>query len=315
MIALMMLLSVFIILSLGFLLVGNYFYGIIINWPSTNSYAVGYEGEAAEGAFNVERYNSLDKESVRVDSRYGYQLQGLFIKNAVATKNTVILVHGIGQDKWNSLKYGDVFLDLGYNIFIYDNRGHGETDGAATSYGYYEQDDLQSVVATIKSKNPGGIIGIHGESLGASTAMMYSEMVGNEKDISFLVEDCGYSDLTELYIGKSSAYNVPTVLRPALVKALSLICKIRSGFFLEDVSPIKNIDNLIVPTLFIHGDRDIENPTQMVYDLYDKKKTGIKALYIAPGARHAESLKVDKAGYEEVVANFLDLVSNSRSGN
>lgn len=314
-IVLITLLSVFIILNIIFISAGNYFYDIIINWPTTNSYAIGYEGEVAEGSFNIERFNSLEKESVSVDSRYDYQIKGLFIKNAVETKNTVILVHGIGQDKWNSLKYGDVFLDQGYNIFIYDGRSHGETGGDGASYGYYEKVDLQSIVQYVKHKNPGGIIGLHGESLGASTAMLYAETYAKDNDISFLIEDCGYSDLRELYIGRAADFNIPTFLRPVLIEYLSFVCKVRSGFFLEDVSPIRDINKITVPILFIHGDSDNQNPTKMVYDLYNNKNTGIKTLYISQGANHAESLKVDKARYKEEVVNFLNLVFKSGSGN
>jgi len=73
-IILITLLSVFILLNAIFFTAGNYFYNIIINWPITNNYAIGYEGEVAEGSFNVDRFNSLEKESISVDSRYGYKI-------------------------------------------------------------------------------------------------------------------------------------------------------------------------------------------------------------------------------------------------
>lgn len=141
--------------------------------------------------------------------------------------------------------------------------------------------------------------------------MLYTETYAKDNDISFLIEDCGYSDLRALYIRRAANFNIPTLLRPVLIKYLSLVCRIRSGFFLEEVSPIKHINEITAPILFIHGDSDTENPTKMVYDLYNTKKTGVKALYIAKGANHAESLKVDKARYEEEVANFLNLVLKS----
>lgn len=296
--------SAFIIMNIILIAAGNYFYNIIINWNKTNNYAIGYAGEVSEGAFNAERFNSLEKEDVSLDSRYGYKIKGIFIKNAVSTKNTVILVHGIGQDKWNSLKYGDIFLDEGYNIFVYDSRNHGETGGNHQSYGYFEKDDLQTCVKYVKNQNPDGIIGLHGESLGASTVMLYAETYSSDKDISFLVEDCGWSDLRKLYTARAADYSIPTLLRPVLIEYLSVICKVRSGFFLEDVCPLKNINKITVPVLFIHGDSDTFIPSEMVYDLYNKK-TGIKALYVSKGADHSESLKVDKVKYKEEIINFF----------
>lgn len=301
------LISIFVLINFIFLIAGNYFYNIVINWNKTNNYAIGYAGEVAEGAFDSKRFNSLKKEYVSIDSRYGYKLSGIFIKNATPTKNTVILVHGIGQDKWNSLKYGDIFLDEGYNIFIYDSRNHGESGGKHPSYGYFEKDDLQTCVKYIKNKIPGGIIGIHGESLGAATTMLYAETYVKDNDISFYVEDCGWSDLRKLYILKSADYKVPAFLRPILIEYLSLVCMVRSGFSLDDASPIKNIDKISKPMLFIHGDSDAFIPTAMVYDLYNKK-TGIKVLYIAKGAGHASSFSVNKAKYRLEIISFLDTV-------
>ncbi|MEQ8197906.1 MAG: alpha/beta hydrolase [Clostridiaceae bacterium] len=301
-------LSILIIPNLIFFAAGNYFYKIIINWNKTANYAIGYEGEAAEGAFNVQRFNSLQKEYVTLDSRYGYKISGIFIENAAETKNTVILVHGIGQDKWNSLKFGDVFLDHGYNIFVYDSRNHGETGGEQIGYGYYEKDDLQTCVQYIKNKNPGGIIGIHGESLGASTAMLYAETYADDKDISFLVEDSGWSDLRKLYIARAADFNVPGFLRPTLIEYLSFVCYLRSGFLLENISPLKDIDKITIPVLFIHGDCDTDIPTQMGYDLYNNKKNGIKALYIVKSGKHGLCIDGDKPKYKEEVINFLNSI-------
>ena len=52
--------------------------------------------------------------------------------------------------------------------------------------------------------------------------------------------------------------------------------------------------------LFIHGDKDLFVPTEMVYKLYDAC-TSEKELFVVPGADHAKSYHVDKEGYEAKV--------------
>lgn len=297
--------AVFLLFNIIFLFAASYFYNIIINWNVTHNKAIGLSGEANEGAFDEKRYEILKKTSVKVHSKYGYEISGTYIKNPISTENTVILVHGIGQDQWNSLKYGDIFLDLGYNIFIYDQRCHGGTGGAHTSYGYFEKDDLAACYQYVHKQNPNGKIGIHGESLGAATSMLYAEAYGNNDAIAFLVEDCGWSDLKDLYIARAEDYKVPTLLRPVLIEYLSVVCKLRSGFFLEDVAPLSKANKLTMPVLFIHGDSDTFIPTNMVYELYNAKINGIKQLYVTVGSDHAQSLKLNSKMYKEKLQYFL----------
>jgi fermentation-respiration switch protein FrsA (DUF1100 family) len=297
---------ILILINSALLAAGNYFYNTIMTYNISNKYSEEqYQKEITAMRFNVDRFNSLQKDSITLNSKFGYQLKGTFIRNAVQTQNTVIMVHGIGKDKkWSSMKYGDIFLDQGYNIFVYDSRNHGESGGDHPSYGYYEKEDLQTCVSYIKSQNPEGIIGIHSESLGAATALLHAENYNKNNEVAFYIEDCGYSDLYELYNARTVDYNIPKPLCPVILNYLSFICKVRAGFFLSDVSPIKNIEIVTIPIMFIHGDSDNFVPVKMANDLYSKK-TGIKALYYAKGAEHAKSINVDKAKYQEEVVNFL----------
>ena len=299
--------SLLIICNIALLAAGNFFYNVAMNYNITNKYSQEfYDKTAASVKFNEGEFSTLKKDYVTIKSRYGYDLKGIFIKNPVPTEDTVIIVHGIGMDKeWSCMKYGKIFLDKGYNIFVYDSRGHGESGGRQTSYGYYEKDDLESCVAYVRASNPSGIIGIHSESLGAASALLYAETYNAKSEISFIIEDCGFSDLRELFIYKASEYKIPSFLRPVIVSYMSIVCKVRSGFFIGEVSPIKDIQKITIPILFIHGADDAFTPSKMAVDLYNKK-IGAKALYIAPGAGHAESLNVDMAKYYEVIYDFLD---------
>ena len=69
--------------------------------------------------------------------------------------------------------------------------------------------------------------------------------------------------MCEFYIERSVDYGIPGFIRPALVEYASLVCRIGSGFFLEDVAPVKNIDKITAPVLFIHGDSDDFTPPAM----------------------------------------------------
>ena len=64
------------------------------------------------------------------------------------------------------------------------------------SYGHYEKYDLQAVVAELKKRKGNDILlGIHGESMGAVTALLYAGMLEDGAD--FYVVDCPFSNFEE----------------------------------------------------------------------------------------------------------------------
>ena len=101
-------------------------------------------------------------------------------------------------------------------------------------------------------------------------------------------------------------YKLPSF--PFIPLAAKLV-KMRAGFNIEEVSPIKVVSNTDTPILFIHGEDDDYVPTYMGKELFDAKNDK-KELYIAPKAKHAEALVKNIKQYEKVVSDFLDKYYN-----
>ncbi|WP_041489040.1 alpha/beta hydrolase, partial [Bacillus pseudomycoides] len=126
--------------------------------------------------FRLEDFNAIPKEEVRIPSQFKYDLHGYYISAGNSNK-FMIFCHGVTVNKINSVKYANLFLNRGYNVFIYDHRRHGKTGGKTTSYGYYEKYDLKTVVDWLKDRFGTNIIlGVHGESMGAATLLQYAGM-------------------------------------------------------------------------------------------------------------------------------------------
>ncbi len=261
--------------------------------------------EEEKGNISLQWYENLHKDEFNVKSQHGYDLYMQLIKHPEVTKKTIIIVHGFGFNLVGSIKYSRIFYDMGYNVVIYDHCNCGRSGGDMTTMGYREKDDLKTIVQYTQSKLGEDIeIGIHGESMGASTALLYA---ADKPGLSFVIEDCGYSDLTEeLTYQLKARHNLPYF---PIIPIASLICKLRAGFYFSEVSPARDIaDSKIIestPILFIHGSDDKFTLPYMMDDLYESKK-GFKRKYVAQGAEHARSFVVDKEKYISVVKDFLE---------
>lgn len=287
------------ILIIGVIIYTSYHFSKLVAKPNTMTHEETYKRELENNNIQKDKWEKLYKEEVTIKSPYGYNIRGLYFPQNNSNK-AIILCHGITWTLFGSVKYMDMFLKRGFSVFIYDHRNHGKSGGSDTSFGYYEKYDLKACTDWLFEKiGNGAIIGVHGESMGAATALQYAAI---DPRIKFCIEDCGYSDAIQLFNHRLlREYKIKWL---PIVKIASLTTKIRFGWGFEEVSPIKDISSLELPMLFIHGDKDDYVPTHMALDMYNSKK-GIKYKYIAPNSGHAQSYVNNKREYEEKVDKFL----------
>lgn len=262
------------------------------------------EQETKDGHFNKKEFDSIKKESISIPSMFGYDIKGFLIAPYKEMK-FMIICHGVTMNHLNSVKYMNIFLNRGFNVIIYDHRRHGLTAGKTTSYGHYEKEDLKAVVDWVKKRfGKNCTIGIHGESMGAVTTLLYAGMLEDGAD--FYIVDCPFSDLErQLHFRLKEEYpSLPSFLVMPIAK---LFLKLRDGYHVKDVSPIRVINRIQHPILFIHSEPDDYIPVDMTKELYSKKR-GAKQLYIAPKGLHAMSYTENKKEYEEAIDQFLSSI-------
>ena len=289
-----------------YLCIGCYFAYVAVGNFNLTTFATTYEKQRADSTFDVARWDTLVKHEINLDSDYGYAIKGIYIENGKPSDTTMIICHGIACNKWLMIRYADLYLSLGYNVVLYDQRGHGQSGGEYSSYGYFEKFDLQKMVELVAKHRPGGVIGVHGESMGAATALQHAGMVNAQipdslPHVSFYIADCPYSDLKgQLAYRLKEEYHLPNL---RFVEAASFWSHWLYGFWFGDVSPIAHIQDAKVPILIIHGDADDYVPTRMGEALYAKKPQP-KMLYLSPNANHAKSYLVNRSEYRSRVEAF-----------
>jgi len=132
-------------------------------------------------------------------------------------------------------------LEQGYNVVIYDLRHHGENERHHVSMGYQESKDLVQLVLWLRTKYGQAItIGLHGESLGASTSLMALKTFTEKSiPIEFCIADCGYSNLMDLLAYK---LKIQYPFMPRLMLNLAnKMCGLRYGCLFSDILPVEDI--------------------------------------------------------------------------
>lgn len=98
-------------------------------------------------------------------------------KFAKASRNTIILIHGVGTDglQYNTTA-GLLRAATGAEVYALDLRGHGKSAGNDGDVDYIGQyaDDVEDLVNVIRQKKPGGKIMVAGHSMGGGVALQYA---------------------------------------------------------------------------------------------------------------------------------------------
>ncbi|WML45199.1 alpha/beta hydrolase [Neobacillus sp. PS3-40] len=264
--------------------------------------------EKDAGRINLEEFDSLPKRDVFITSPFGYPIKGVLVEPHPSNRY-IIFAHGVTETKMNSIKYMNIFLKHGFNALIYDHRRHGESGGKTTSFGHYEKFDLKAVIDWLKKeKGTDLVFGIHGESMGAATMLLYAGMLEDGAD--FYIADCPFSDFKEQL---SFHIKKEIKLPPGLFLFVAdLFLRIRDKYSIHHVSPITVIEKIQHPILFIHSQKDDFILPSMSKDLFAQKK-GMKMLYLAANGLHAQSFNKNSQDYENVIVEFLQKYVGSES--
>jgi hypothetical protein len=288
-----------VVLTLTAIIAGGGWYlsGLVVE-PKVWNFDVTLENEIKNKRFDEAWYNALPKEEMTIDSPNGYKLNAVYVP--AGTDKTIVFVHGHTYTLHGDYKYLEMFRSRGFNALLFDSRFHGRSGGDNVTFGLTEKMDLKACVDRAwKLQGEKGIIGVHGESMGAAVCLMHAAM---DDTSAFYIVDGSIADLNRLLAYKLKAqFGLPEF---PLLGAASLMSRLRGAMFFGDVSPEKEINRAKAPIFFIHGADDKKTPPENSELLFREYK-GKKRLWLCPGAGHSKSMTAEPAEYERQVAEFL----------
>ena len=230
-----------------------------------------------------------------------YPLHAMFYPCPEPSDRYMILTHRYTDNLWGSTKYAKTYLSLGFNCVLYDLRGHGENEPHICTYTVLESKDLLAVIHDTRLRYGDGIrIGLHGESLGASTT---AAVLGLKPDVEFAVCDCGFSNIYDIIRGTLTYRRYPTTM----ADGASFFCRLLHGYPMSEMRPVDRLADNSVPILFIHGADDNFIPPWHSQVMHIKT-AGYSEFHTVPGAGHAKSLETDPENYGLMIQKFLKTI-------
>lgn len=295
--------SLLIVVIVGLIFAGNYFYNYAVV-PAEKDFIGDGSQEKSDALVQAETWfkDENNRTTWQLTSEDGLDLSAIYLPANNNEKKTAIVAHGYMGKAEDMAQYAELYHSLGYNVLLPDARGHGSSEGDYIGFGWDERKDYQQWIQEIlKKTHSDESIVLHGVSMGAATVMMTS----GEKlpdNVKAIVEDCGYTSAKdELSYQLKEMFNLPSF---PLIPVTSLVTKIRAGYFFGEADAVKQLHKNTTPMLFIHGDKDDFVPFYMLDEVYAATDAP-KEKYVVPGAGHAQALSKDPAKYKEVVENFI----------
>ncbi len=302
-----------IILVLAIAILGAAYYAYSITFkrsktpPSGVPERAGYEKYKEMLERGKEEIISTPHKEHRINAYDGTGLFGRFYDFYGKDAPIAIMMHGYhGSSARDFSKGFFVAKEYGMNILLIDQRAHGKSGGAATTFGYKESRDCRSWCEYIVSLYPKNQIVLFGVSMGASSILQAS-VLKLPDNVRAAVADCPFMSAKEIIKKIISDIGMPAYLIYPLVYLGALIF---GRFDLKKASVIDNISRTKLPTLIFHGDKDSLVPYRMSSIIFDRINAK-KDILIVEGAEHAMSCLIAPEEYKAKTYAFLDEVLHS----
>jgi dipeptidyl aminopeptidase/acylaminoacyl peptidase len=250
------------------------------------------------------RKRGLELEEVEIPSFDGTRLLGWWLPASKAAR-TILVLHGVKKNRTDVVRAALALRFAGFNVLLFDGRGHGHSGGRYITYGFFERRDVESAIEWLLNEKLVGKegIGLAGESMGAAIAL---QVAAHNDWVRAVWADSPFASLervTSEFASKVTGLPRP-VLHPVLWSTIQ-VANYRGKFDVRLIDPLALAERIKCPVYLVHGTADQLITTEHSMNIYDALP-GEKEVWLVPGARHARSARHAKQEYSERLVSFFD---------
>ena len=236
-------------------------------------------------------------EDVWLKSKDGTKLNGWWMPSMkMKPKGTIVFFHG------NAENLSSHFLNLawitheGYNLFIFDYRGYGASDGTPNQSGIYEDSfaaldkgwDLHQKIS------PHEKFIVYGQSLGGVVALRALAEWKHTSDVDLVVQDSAFMSYKDLAFDKLNSFWATFLISPLAFVLIS-----------DKYSSDKIISQIRNPLLVISGERDNVVPLKFTRKIYKQAQSEKKWFWKIENGIHTDVFAYHDFKYRKKFLYFL----------
>lgn len=217
----------------------------------------------------------LKYRDVEFHSSDGTLLHGWWLPAKGTAQGTILFLHGNAENISTHIGSVHWLPEQGYNVFLFDYRGYGRSQGASEIAGVLR--DTESAIATaleMTGDGTGQII-VFGQSLGGAIATYAVAHSGHRDRIKALIVESGFSSYRQIAREKLGSFWLTWPLQYPL-----------SWTVTDRYNPIDAVAAIApIPLLLVYGKEDPIVPLHHGQQLFAAAREP-KQLWLMPDGRH-----------------------------
>ncbi|WDP93170.1 MAG: alpha/beta hydrolase [Desulfobacter sp.] len=210
-------------------------------------------------------------------------------------KGIIVFAHGWGRNRDRMVGRARIFAKWGFSTVIHSARDHGNSSPKRMMNAVRFAEDIETVINWV-----GEPVSLYGHSAGSAGAIMAA--ANHAEKIKLLFLEASYARtqkaLLSLYRWANKLFGY--LFGPTILFWLNIYYKGK----LDHYSPARIAQNINMPVMMIHGEKDRRFPLDFAKELKNSFKHDAVSLYIAKDAGHSNSSQAP--GYEAAIKLFID---------
>ena len=215
-------------------------------------------------------------------------------------ENLIILFHGYAASMESNLERSFLLNEHGFSTLLIDFRGSGNSSENYTTMGFYEADDIHSVLEFVNAKFKYKNIIFFGRSMGAAAIFTYLAKYGYQPK-AVIVESL-FDNLLNTTSNRFYLMNLPAFPFAHLLIFWGSLIHGYNGF---NFNPADYALKIKSNTLLLYGKHDGRITLDETNEIY-KNLAGKKKLHVFQKAGHNINLSKNKIEWQNEVIGFIN---------